>query len=679
MKAPPATPRADVVLISMPFGPVFGPSLGLGLLKAQLARRGISCRARYFTIAFAEVIGDALYDQVAFKHDLTVREMAGEWLFSGALYDQSPAAVERYVDRILRRREGALVPGRPVRPSLVAGLLRARARVAPFLDRSARDVLAMQPRIVGFTSVFQQHVASIAVSRRIKQARPDVLIIGGGANCEGPMGAETLRQFPWIDAVVSGEGDDVFPTLVERVLAGLPLQATTGVRTRASLDEDFSLHRFESTPPIRDLDALPYPDYEDYFADFGASRFQRTWQPQLFAETSRGCWWGERSHCTFCGLNGATMTYRSKSPARALAELTDLAAKHPGSDLQVVDNILDMKYLKTLMPALAERKIDVGLFYETKSNLKKEHIALLRDAGVRHIQPGIESFSDDILKLMRKGVTGLQNIQVLKWCRQFGVHPIWNLLWGTPGEPPAEYEAMAALVPLLTHLPPPSSSFGLRLDRFSPNFNAPAEHGVRNLRPLPVYAHLYDVPEAALPNLAYYFDFDYVERRPQEYVQPLLTALNQWRRRHASSELFSVDSGDSILVWDLRAGRPSSLTALHGPDRLTYLRCDTVRSEAELIDGATARGGEGVGPEHVRALLARLTAAGLLARAGGRYLSLAVPLGDHQPGAAAMRRFTALARRSGSVSRPPRAARSRLTVDDFSFDRHGALVVTIGA
>ena len=47
---------------------------------------------------------------------------------------------------------------------------------------------------------------------------------------------------------------------------------------------------------------------------------------------------------------------------------------------------------------------------------------LLRDAGVTTIQPGIESFSDRVLKLMKKGVTGLQNIQLLKWCKEIGRH-----------------------------------------------------------------------------------------------------------------------------------------------------------------------------------------------------------------------------------------------------------------
>src|SRR4029453_831001 len=130
--------------------------------------------------------------------------------------------------------------------------------------------------------------------------------------------------------------------------------------------------------------------YRDFFEQFGRSRFGHGWQPSVFVETSRGCWWGEKMHCTFCGLNGESMAYRSKTAPRALAELTPLAATSPECDIQVVDNILDLKYFKTLLPELAARRLPVSLFYETKSNLKKDQVRLLRDAGGMTITPGIE-------------------------------------------------------------------------------------------------------------------------------------------------------------------------------------------------------------------------------------------------------------------------------------------------
>jgi ribosomal peptide maturation radical SAM protein 1 len=242
---------------------------------------------------------------------------------------------------------------------------------------------------------------------------------------------------------------------------------------------------------VRDMDALPFPDYSEYMAQFRASRHHSGWEPQLLFESSRGCWWGEKAHCTFCGLNGSTMTYRSKSADRVLEELEHFADRYPGHHVQVVDNIIEMGYFKDLLPRLAERRLRLDLFYETKANLKKDHVRTLAQANIRTIQPGIESLSDAVLTLMRKGVTWLQNVQLLKWCKELGVHPYWNLLWGFPGEPPAEYTRMAKVIPLLTHLPAPRGTYGLRLDRFSPNFNESARLGFTHVRPIDSYRHVY--------------------------------------------------------------------------------------------------------------------------------------------------------------------------------------------
>jgi radical SAM superfamily enzyme YgiQ (UPF0313 family) len=192
-----------------------------------------------------------------------------------------------------------------------------------------------------------------------------------------------------------------------------------------------------------------------------------------------------------------------------------------------VDNILDLKYFKTLLPELAERKLNVSLFYETKSNLKKDQVRMLRDAGVRTIQPGIESFSNRVLKQMKKGVSGLQNIQLLKWCKEIGVHPTWNFLIGFPQECPDDYFEMAGLATRVCHLPRPAGVSVIRLDRFSPNFTQADQLGFTRLRPLPFYEFLYDLPEAARGNLAYYFAYEYkVPQNVARYADPLVRSVH---------------------------------------------------------------------------------------------------------------------------------------------------------
>src|SRR2546426_2935374 len=345
-------------------------------------------------------------------------------------------------------------------------------------------------------------------------------------------------------------------------------------------------------------------------------------------------------HCTFCGLNPEPMAFRSKCPRRASEELACLTARHPGCDVEVTDNILDMRYFKDFVPELAARSPRTSLFYEVKSNLRKEQLRMLRDAGIRSIQPGIESFSDPVLKMMRKGVSALQNIQLLKWCKELGVEPSWNLLWGFPGEPPAEYDRMARLVPLLTHLPPPGSDGLIRLDRFSPNFSQAEQRGFADVTPLPAYQYVYPLAGDALANLAYYFTFRYRDPRDvNAYVKRLEREVRAWRRLEEKQDLFSVDTGESLLLWDLRPAGRSPLTVLRGADRILYQACDSACDLRQLAE-SLERSSEGpLPPDEIPGRLAPLVERGLLVRDGARYLALAIPLGEYSPPARAVERF----------------------------------------
>jgi ribosomal peptide maturation radical SAM protein 1 len=635
---------ADVELIAMPFGAAMSPSIGLSLLKATLARDGIESSIHYFNIRFAELAGDEFYTKLAGARRPALRELAGEWIFSAALFDEAPTRDEEYVDEILRNRaswgERAWMQ-RPLPKRTIDRVLRARAKVPAFLDECVGELVGRQPRVIGFTSTFQQHVASLALAKRLKAALPGTFIVMGGANCEGAMGAETVRQFHFIDAVVSGEGEVIFPRLVRRIIQGQSVDDLPGVRTRANIDQG----DLTNAPAVASMDDLPYPDYSDFFRQFGTSPLDREWQPGLFFESARGCWWGERMHCTFCGLNGGSMRYRSKSQERALTELLTLAERYAGCDVAVTDNILDLHYFQTFIPALAQRNLELGLMFETKANLRKEQVRALRAANIRSIQPGIESLSDEVLKLMRKGVTALQNIQLLKWCRELGIEPAWNVLWGFPREPSAEYARMARLIPLLTHLPPPGSFSGIRMDRFSPNHFDADKLGFTDVTPLPSYRHIYALPSKAIANLAYYFTFRYAEpQQPETYVKPFLRALRNWQRTHRTSALFFADDAEKLVICDLRPVAKKHVTTLRGIDRVLYRACDAMTDGRQLADAC------GLARAEVSQRLQPMVDAGLMILDGTRYLALAIPLGHYRPDNGLVARLREVTRSLGRAS-----------------------------
>jgi ribosomal peptide maturation radical SAM protein 1 len=617
-----AATDGGVLLVSMPFGPPRKPALGLSLLKASLAGRPYRADVRYYNLEFSRRIGEEFYDAVCVGlHSNT--EQLGEWLFS----DPGPQDKQSYFERILHPRRGwsKAKEADETERKFFADVDDALAKVEDFLQYCLGDILRLRPRIVGFASVFQQNSASIALARRVKAAMPDCIVVMGGANCEGPMGQVLLDRFPFIDIVFGGEADLTFPKFCDDVLLAGGGAAGCGPRRQITSDV-----------PVENLDALPIPDHSDFFEQRRQKDLALAFIEVPF-ETSRGCWWGQKHHCTFCGLNGSTMAFRRKSAPRAEREMRLLAARYPGHDLGAVDNILDMQYLRTLLPRLAAEPISSRIFYETKSNLGPEQVAVLARAGIKSIQPGIESLDTHVLDLMRKGVTGLQNIQLLKFCKAHAVHPFWNWLWGFPGEKPSAYEAQAGFLPKICHLPPPGGFGTVRLDRFSPNFTSAAQLGFRNLRPVPSYGEIYrGFDPADLERVAYYFDYDYIDHPdPAAYTKELQGALRRWQANHPSEELLALPVDNALVIIDLRRAYGAKFIGLMGGTRWCLLACDSIRSVAQMEESLPPS----LTVAEMHAALQQLLDLGLVVREGDKYLSVAIAREEYVLGKPALDRL----------------------------------------
>ncbi|CAG0932736.1 2-hydroxyethylphosphonate methyltransferase [Planctomycetaceae bacterium] len=602
-----------VALINMPFASLNLPAIGISLLQSALHRDEIPCDVHDLNLRFGSRISAESYHRIA-EASPTIA-LVGEWIFAEAAFGTDGARDRAYEDSVMRKRFSTFFS-----QEIIDEVRVARVQAAPFLEECQQSIDWSKYQIVGFTSSFQQHVAAIALAERIKRRHAAIDVVFGGANCEGEMGAALLRQFSFVDAVCTGEGDISFPEYVRRTFAQTD-RRVPGMFTREAGGEVIIP---APSVPLRDLDALPYPSFDHHYAQAAECGIAATLTPIVPFETSRGCWWGVKQHCTFCGLNGGTMAYRSKSASRALDEIMTLGSRY-GNHVLLVDNIVDLNYLDTFFPALEARQSGITMFVETKVNLRKDQLAQLARAGVRYLQPGIESLSTSVLRLMRKGCTMLQNVQLLKWCKEMGVRTIWNFLHGFPGENSADYDDAAALIPRVLHLDPPGGVGRIRLDRFSPYFVAPEAYGITNVKPQETYAHIFPFDESVLRDLVYYFEFDYDESpETARSVSTAVDQINAWRKSDNRASLTWCDSDGTLVVRDARCGGSVTEFALEGESRETYLFCDRIRSLDAIHAHLTAKNPR-TRARDVRRIVSGLVESSLSIIEGNAVLSLATP------------------------------------------------------
>ncbi len=572
--APIVPGEAEVLFVFMPVAGIERPTMGLSLLKANLERQGIRAKVIYANFAFAGVIE---LPKLALIDRLGKMSPMPEWFFAGSAFrEQAPDEEE-----CLRRFVDLVELQRILDPKVLRTNFKEVRRIAEeMVECLAHELVRLKPRAIACSSVFFQHVASLALCRRVVELDPSITTMLGGGNCEAEMGLAAHKSFPWLDYVVSGEADELIGKLCKMAI----IQGRNCSADQLAHGVYGPCHRVKGYPETgnsdkgaaravaSDLNVIPAPDFDEYFAALKAfPELAEKVTPSLLVETSRGCWWGEKHLCKFCGLNGEGINFRSKSSDRVLKELEYLSGRYGLNRLEAVDNILDMRFFSNLLPALARQGAPYNIFFEVKANLRREQVRILADSGIRMIQPGIESLDSRILHLMDKGTTAFQNLLLLKWCKEFDVRVIWNFICGFPGEQDEWYDEMARWMPLVEHLTPPSGMAKLQYHRFSVYDKERGRYGLR-LKAHPDYKLIYPECEAPLEDLVYLFE-DYNEKvakllgmaSPRPGLERVVERILEWRRISKSESpafLVAVEANGGLKIFDRRKIRTAPVHLL---------------------------------------------------------------------------------------------------------------------
>lgn len=609
---PAETSGKKIALISMPCLSVVFPSFQLGLLKATLEREGIATQTFSMYLYFAAHIGWELNETLSEVR----RCMAGEWIWSKAAFGDF-ADDQAY----LRDFKGNLDDICTVSGVTLDDIVALREdKVFSFIDFCVERIDWERFDLIGFSVVFQQMVSSLALSRALKARYPHIPIIFGGATFEDDIADGILRGCPWIDYLHCGDADTTFPQMIRRLRAGESMAGLPGLMWRRG--EEIQYHG--RAPNLADLNQTPIPDFDEYFyarQESGYARYSEAKEPMLPIETARGCWWGMKAHCTFCGLNRAGMDFRAKDVDQVLEMLETLASRYGVLHFDAIDNIMATEYIDVLFGKLAESHADIKVHYEVRPYLSRQQLRHMSRGGLFSVQPGIESLSTHVLKLMKKHTTAVRNLAFLKWCNYYNINNLYFILLGFPGETVEDYQQQCEVVARIQHLLPPRGIAQARADRGSPMFTDPEANAVSRLFPSHCYRYIYPTDRFDHQRVSYYFDHDQENILEDRDYQRIYSLVWQWQQRWKKGPrptLRYFKTWKKMIIDDRRNGGPRKHTFGERASRLYELCNDAQKREAidKAFDGDSA---------WVEEALGHFVDQDLIIHLDDRYLSLALP------------------------------------------------------
>ncbi len=599
-------------LVGMPWFWAHMPSIQLAVVKDVFARCGVLTDTFEFYADFADLFGVDLYGKIANTGTFLGERLFSQFYFE-ALRDQSHEAMPHLLFDEPAIEQHIFRFGTPV--------------VEHFLENCVKQADWGTYDAICLTLTAQQVGASIAFAKRVRREYPGVPIIVGGAGCAGEMGRAILEMCPEIDIAVHGEAEAILPGLAAALHDRTALDQVGGLSWRAAdgaivSTEATTVHSFGGARGLLNFDA-----YFERIKSLPNLNRLPVWVP---FESSRGCWYGEKSQCTFCGLN-EIIKFRQRDTSQLYEELDCYEKAYGRRHFFAVDLIMPRSFFADFLPQVIASDKQWTIFYEVKSNMRRAEVEMLAAAGVRWIQPGIESLDDHVLKLMRKGVSAAHNIQTLRLSAELAVTVSWNLISNFPRETPEDYDAMRDVFMHLHHLDPPSGLAPFEVHRFSPFHEQPEAHGVMLRGPHRKYEAVFPVDRNLLGRLVYRFEYDLIRSKSPALAAAhagVAAAVEVWKRANARKAKFEIEfraDGSGLLrdsrharepvEWEISRAETSVLRFLDEMRPIIRIADDLKRAEPEAFAQLGGRDG-------IDDLMARWRKAGVVLSVSGMAVAL---------------------------------------------------------
>lgn len=587
----------NVALVSMPWPILNRPSIQLGALKSFLkADENINVQTFHPYLEVAKLLGTDIY------HFISLESWVSEALYSAVLFPGKRDNARTLVHKELKNRFNKF--------DFDTVCQQLEKQINQWIGKI--DWSAFQ--LVGFSVCFNQLISSLTAACFLKKKYPDLPVVFGGSSCIPEMAQGLFDHFS-IDYMIGGEGEIPLFNLCQW-LQGKVAEMAPGIYARKKQIK----HEWNSISQV-DFAHLTSPDYDDYFSEMKTLYPDQPFIPTIPVEFSRGCWWGK---CVFCNLNLQWKGYRSKTADKMIEEINGLTQKYGSLDFTFTDNVLPYKDGRLFFKKCAALKKDYSFFGEIRANQRGAYLQTCKKGGLDSIQVGIEAFSETLLKRLKKGVSVIENIAIMRDAAAHGVTLDGNLIIDFPGSSVKEVEeTLNVLDFVLPYHPLTTASFFL--GHGSPVDYDYRQYGITAVVP---HANMKKIfPQTILADLSCLVKGYRGDRQQQRTIwNPVKKKVKKWQVFHGKQvkscrPLLSMrDGGDFLLIRQVTEDGEVLHHRLRGVSRFVYLSCYEINTVSNILQQFAT-----LSEKAIVSFLNDLVNKKIMFSQDNKYLALAIP------------------------------------------------------